>query len=586
MATLSAILDKNLLKMDFTSASSDEAPRPPSPTGRPLSRATFGSGEALFSAGEPGHVTEKPSKSSHDKALSGDQESADGEALRNDGYDSREVVLPNSGSKNEAPMRIHAGLGLLLISFSGEAEKANSRQLSRRSAALVRLQTLKLAADLREGSGSLQLTWHDVSIGHGRPRAEPGSGAQEGDMWLEEGGALLLQLRASGEKEGVRFSWGNLGKGPLDFGLFSADAPSPVAPSRRSSVDCRSPSIDSKGATTAQWKVGLPETSLWLLVEHWAASVAAVTACLQPAGGEGMGLNGSSSEMGDPERGSEGDLNDHGDQEKPGGTSRLLVDLNAPVLKLILPSAPIKNEWEEGGLEESEEAAFEGLGNHGPEYDSDSEPDEIANTQNPGTPLYTQFSGKFMPQNSWQAAAQKRPVHTSRKSCVLTLDVSARAQQGGDTWQVETTVEQALLTAETRQQDKLAASLPLLRMATLHTAASVSLPAGVKKAADEPKAESSQSGVNFDADVTLGALESWCSFPILRFFGDFGADLGGVSANDEALPCRGQLRGRLGRASFLLSDCRVSFAVLGPISSVAALDWCSWTVRLLDPRQI
>jgi hypothetical protein len=583
VATLSAILDKNLLKMDFTSASSDEAPRPPSPTGRPLSRATFGSGEALFSAGEPGHLSANPSKSSCDKALSGDQEPGDGEALRNDGYDFREVVLPDSGSKNEAPMWIHVGLGLLLISFSGEAEKAKPRQLSRRSAALVRLRTLGLAADLREGSGSLQLTWHDVSIGHGRPRAEPGSGAQEGDTWLEEGGALLLQLRASGEKEGLRFSWGDLGKGPLDFRLISTDATSPVAPSRRSSADHQSPSTESREATTAQLKVSLPETSLWLLLEHWAASVAAVTACLQPAGGEGRGLDGS--RMGGLGRGSEGVLNDRSDQEKPGGTSRLTIDVNAPVLKLIQPSAPIKNEWEEGGLEESEEAGFEHLGNHGPEYDSDSEPDEIANFRNPRTPLYTQSSGQFTPQNSWQAAAQKRPVHTTRKSCVLTLDVKARAQQGADTWQVETTVEQALLTAETRQQDKLAASLPLLRMATLHTAASVSLPAGVNKPADEPRAESSQSGINFDADVTLGALESWCSFPILRFFRDFGVDFGGVSAGDEALPFRGQLRGQLGRASFLLSDCQVSLATLGPFSRVAALDWCVWTVRLLDPRR-
>jgi hypothetical protein len=566
---LSAILDKNLLKMDFTSTSSDEAPRPPSPTCRPLSRATFGSGEALFSAWEPGHVPVKPAKSSYDKALSGDQESADGEALQNDGYDSREVILPNSGSENEAPMRIHAGLGLLLVSFSGEAEKANPRQLSRRSAALVRLRTLGLAADLREGFGSLQLTWHDVSVGHGRPRAEPGSGAQQGDTWLEEGGALLLQLRASGEKEGVRFSWGDLGKGLLDFSLISTDAPSSVAPSRRPSLDYRSPSIESREATTARLNVSLPETSLWLLVEHWAASVAAVTACLQPAGGKGTGLEGGSREMGWLERGSEGDLNDHSDQEKAGATSRLTVDVNAPVLKLILPSAPIKNEWEEGSLEDPEESGFEGLR---PEYDSDSEPEELANFRNSRTPLYTQFSGQFTPQNSWQATGQKRPVHTIRKSCVLTLDVSTRAQQGTDTWQVETVVEQALLTAETRQQDKLAASLPLLRMATLHTTASMSLPASVNKAPDEMKAESSQSGTVFDADVTLGALESWCSFPILRFFRDFGVDLGGVSANDEALPFRGQLRGRLGRASFLLSDCRVSYALLGPISSVAALD--------------
>ncbi|GAQ80498.1 Vacuolar protein sorting-associated protein [Klebsormidium nitens] len=529
VAILSAILEHNLLKMDFTSSAPDGSPRSPSPLGDFPSQIE----EALLMPVGPDQITVVSPKSLSSKASLGDGTPGSSQGLFLDASVISEGQDRGRGIDDTASTSVRAGVGCLLVSFRG-----GKNEQDKRPPAVVALRGLGLVADVGERSGNVQLTWGDVTLGkQGSPVAgEPGS-----DTWLDEEGERLLRLRASGAEEGVRFSWGRAE-------VRSADVSGSLMEESVSAPESERSSTGAESSSDVRMRVGLPEASVWLAVEDWTESVAAISACFEiPIGGK-SDSEGKDADVPSSKQNPTDDL-----KGKEGATSgsRVKVDVSAPLLKFILPNG--RKEWDGAGFEEhTAEAGFEGMRFDGSRngasvYDSDSEPDEIVNPRTAHSIPQRLFSGQFGPQNTWQADGPKRSAQTVHKSVVLTLDVRAGAQREAATWHLDAAVEQALLTAETRQQGKPVSALPLLRLATLHANAKAFV-VGID--------DVSSLSADVDADVSLGAVESWCSFPILRFFRDFGVEGGGAPANDGPLAVRGRLTGRLGRASFLLSDCR------------------------------
>lgn len=526
MATLSAILEHNLLKMELSPPPPDHSPGPPSTPEGFHSQIE----EALLVPVGPDQITLVSPKSHSSKASPGDGLPGSSVDLSPDAFIRPGGQDRDPGAEDTTSVSVRAGVACLLVSFRGDRNEQDKRP-----EAVVVLRGLGLTADVAERSGGVQLTWTDVTLCKQAPQAaaEPGS-----DAWLEEEGECLLRLRASGAEEGVRFSWGAAE-------CRSADVRNNGTEGRDSGAGFERSSTSAGSSSDSKMRVGLPEASVWLAVEDWTESVAAVSACFETVVGSKAGEKDGDAEV------SRSRLDSTDELERKGGAepvSRVEIDVSAPRLRLVLPHG--RKEWDAAGSEEhATEAGFESLrfdgSRHGAStYDSDSEPDEIVNPRTTQSVPLRQFSGQYEPQNTWQADGLKRPAQTVRKSVVLTLDVRAGAQRQAATWQLDAAVEQTLLTAETRQQGKPVSALPLLRLATLHA---------------NSKAFLGSDGVaDVDADVSLGAVESWCSFPILRFFRDFEIVAGGAPANDGPLPMRGRLRGRLGRASFLLSDCRVS----------------------------